>query len=119
MNKKTKKYYIKGLDFWDDNSVTYKNPILMEHIIQKENEFYLDDEINEIAKEMKDENPDIIIEEDDQNKFDESYIPPIQYIKDYKNKGNNNEEINTKCIKCDNPVINGNTLCVKCKFKRF
>lgn len=83
LNKKSKKYYIKGLDYWNDDTVTYKNPVLINHIIDKNNEFYLDDEINDIAKEMKDEDPDIIIENDEQNNFDENYIPPNQYIYDY------------------------------------
>lgn len=46
LNKKTQKYYIKGLDFWDDESVTYKNPELLKHIKEKEHQFYEDDQIN-------------------------------------------------------------------------
>lgn len=48
-DRKTKLQYIKGLDFWDDESVTYKNPLILNDLNVKETEFYnkLDIEIEE------------------------------------------------------------------------
>lgn len=48
-DKKNKKHYIKGLDFWDDESVTYKNPEIIEEI-----------KVNEIDLFNKIDNPDYI-----------------------------------------------------------
>lgn len=39
-DKKNKKQYLKGLDFWDDNSVTYKNIDIINDIIENENKLY-------------------------------------------------------------------------------
>lgn len=62
-DRKNKKWYIKGLDFWDENSVTYKNPEIINEIKQNEidlfekidNPYYIDDDIK-----FKNFNPDDI-----------------------------------------------------------
>lgn len=87
-NKKTKKHYIKGLDFWDDNSVTYKNPILIEHIKQKEEDFIQNDAAEEfINKFILDNNitglNDVPVE------HHPDYIPPTDYTNMYKYKSQN------------------------------
>lgn len=61
-DRKDKKWYIKGLDFWDDNSVTYKNPDIIDEIKNNEIELYekMDNpEINDDIK-FKNFNPDDI-----------------------------------------------------------
>lgn len=135
-DKKVKKWYIQGIGFWDDK-VTYKNVDIINEI--KENEIKLFDKIDEQYKNKKkyDDIVDFVngnigfdvlknlhgIEEQDDipldNYYDDVGIKPDEYHEDYKNKNNKKENKNTKCIKCDNNVINGNTLCIKCKFKRF
>lgn len=50
-DKKTKLQYIKGIDFWDDDTVTYKNPLIINDLIEKEREYY--DKIDKEFEEYK------------------------------------------------------------------
>lgn len=134
-DRKNNKWYISGIDFWND-VVTYKNIDIINEI--KENEIKLFDKIDEQYKEKNKyddlldyvlgnvdsdylkEKHNIVIQDDIQldNYYDDIAIKPDEYHQDYKNKKHTNAQ-NPKCIKCNDTVINGNSLCIKCKFKRF
>lgn len=100
-NKKSNKYYIKGLNFWDDNSVTYKNKKLIEHIKEKDNEFFQNDEFNDLINN--------IFEDNKKEKNDNNINNNEKYV--YY------EELNKTCIKCGKEeTINNNIYCIKCKY---
>lgn len=50
-DRKTKKQYIKGLDFWND-IVTYKNPLIIQDIKDKENQIYDNEEMENILMDI-------------------------------------------------------------------
>lgn len=89
LNKKSNKYYIKGLDFWDDNSITYKNKDLINEIRNTEKELY---EQENFEKELM-----------------ELLNAPLE----------NENINNSKCIKCGSDTIFGNEYCVKHKFEKL
>lgn len=135
-DRKNNKWMLSGLDFWND-IVNYNNKEIINEII--ENEIKLFDKIDEQYKN-KSKYDDIVafvngdisfsklkdlhgIEEQDDipvdNYYDDIGIKPDEYHQDYKNKKIKKENKNTNCIQCNKPVILGNNLCIKCKFKRF
>lgn len=88
MDKKSNKYYIKGLDYWNE-IITYKNPKIIEHIKEKEQNFYDKDELYDLVVNMfcKDDN----LENDNLEKI--------------TNNNNNN-----KCFNCNNEAMKINDI---------
>lgn len=85
-DKKTKLQYIKGMEFWDENTVTYKNPLILNDLIEKEKEYYdkidKDFEDYKIMNLMSDYiNSDKTYEEI----FGESEIDPLTYYDNCNN----------------------------------
>lgn len=101
-DRKTKKQYIKGLDFWCDE-VTYKNNNIIKDIKEKEEEIYENEEIESNLMDILNASID-----EEFNYYDNSNSAN-SYIEEYKNK---------KCINCNNNVINNNIKCLQCKFKK-
>jgi hypothetical protein len=90
-DRKLKKIYIKGLDFWND-IITYKNKHIIDEIKNNEINLYYNEETKDYLMDILNgiNYSDTIVE--------------------------NNEEFK-KCINCNNSVINNNTKCLTCKFK--
>lgn len=115
-DRKNNKWYIKGLEIWDE-IVTYKNTDIISEI--KENEIKLFEKIDNnynndgiIPNFMDILNGiehNIVVE--DQEEFNYVTDSPLDYIQEYKNKEKH-------CIKCNiGGILNGKDKCLKCKFK--
>lgn len=58
-DRKNKTQYIKGLDFWDDNGITYKNPLILQELKEKEENMYEQDKINDLILDIINGNDEV------------------------------------------------------------
>lgn len=86
-DRKKNKFYIKGLDFWND-IITYKNPIIISEIKEKENNMYESAEYNDLLNQFLIDNG-LIKNKNDPVETDPNYVNPNDYINLYKNKSKN------------------------------